>query len=119
MIIMMVSRGNHVNRRRTGMSDEQPSAFLSEPEKARIVGHMNEDHADAVMNYLRVYAGVSDADSAWLTDLDRDGMLLGYRRDGQDHSCRIAFQPPLEDRSEIRARLVDMAATARRKLGEA
>lgn len=98
------------------MADEQHSEFLSEQEKTRMVGHMNEDHADAVMNYLRVFAGVSHADTALLTDLDRQGMTLAYELDGRRRQCTIDFGTPLEDKSQVREKLVQMAQEARERL---
>lgn len=98
------------------MSDEQQSDFLDEQEKARMVGHMNEDHADAVMNYLRVFAGVSNADTALLTDLDRYSMTLAYELDGQQRQCTIEFGSPLADKSQVRETLVHMAQEARERL---
>lgn len=95
---------------------QQTTEFLNERDKARMLDHMNADHADAVMNYLRAFANVSQADSALLTDLDRSGMTLVYELEGQQHRCTIAFENRLADASEIRATLVRMAAEARERL---
>ncbi|MFZ0469262.1 MAG: DUF2470 domain-containing protein [Thiogranum sp.] len=98
------------------MPDEQQSEFLNDRDKARMIEHMNADHADAVMNYLRVFARVNQADSALLTDLDRCGMTLVYEREGHRRHCMIPFDPPLQDASEVRETLVQMAVEAREQL---
>lgn len=98
------------------MNQQQQSEFLNEQDKARMLDHMNADHADAVMNYLRAFAHINQADSALLTDLDRCGMTLVYELEGQRHQCTIAFEAQLQDASEVRQTLVKMAADARERL---
>lgn len=96
--------------------NQQQSDFLSDRDKSRMLDHMNADHADAVMNYLRVFARINQADSALLTDLDRSGMTLMYEIEGQQHQCTIPFEPPLQEVSDVRRTLVQMAVEAREQL---
>jgi putative heme iron utilization protein len=70
--------------------------------------HMNRDHRDAVQLYATRLAGRATGD--WtMAALDRDGFTLveGNR------SARIAFDRPVENETELRAALAEMAHRAR------
>lgn len=84
---------------------------------ARIIEHMNADHADAVLLYVRAFAGQDQATSAQMVDFDAHGMGIDYLKDGGRHSCRVEFAQPLADAGEARAVLVAMVGEARDKLG--
>jgi putative heme iron utilization protein len=98
------------------MNHDAPADFLSNEEKNRMIEHMNEDHFDAVMNFLKVYAGVHNADAVLLSDLDRFGITLVYEQDGSRRQCTVPFEKSLNDKSEIRQTLVNMAQRARGRL---
>lgn len=85
---------------------------------AQIIEHMNEDHADAVLLYVRVFAGRDDADAAWLAGFDASGMNIRYLIDGAEFECRIDFEFPVETTGAVRRMLVEMAAQARDTLGD-
>jgi heme iron utilization protein len=73
-----------------------------------IVGHMNEDHADA----LQLYAGrlLGLAGNAWrMTGIDAEGIDL--RQGGS--VARLSFDTPLKAASEARKVLVALVAKAR------
>jgi hypothetical protein len=80
--------------------------------EAAIVGHMNADHADALVTYCRHYAGV-DAESATMTSVDRMGFRVRARSGDRLQGIRINF--PTEVRSSEQARnvLVGMLRDAR------
>jgi hypothetical protein len=82
-------------------------AGLAESEES-IVGHMNQDHADAV----QLYAGklLGRAGSAWrMTGIDAEGIDL--RQAGQ--VARLTFDAPLSAANEARKVLVALVAKAR------
>jgi putative heme iron utilization protein len=73
-----------------------------------IVGHMNEDHADAVQLYAEKLIGRSAG--GWImTGIDPEGLDL--RRGGE--TARLDFDAPLRDAGEARKVLVALVARAR------
>jgi heme oxygenase (biliverdin-IX-beta and delta-forming) len=87
--------------------DTAPAAELiaAEPD---IVGHMNEDHADAVDLYANGLLG--RAGSGWrMTGIDPEGCDL--RREAT--VARLDFEHPVSDASGARAVLVDLVEKAR------
>jgi len=46
-----------------------------------IVAHMNSDHANAVLDYVRGIAQMLDVTSARLVDIDEQGMLIETQND--------------------------------------
>ena len=89
------------------------NSFLEDAEKIRMIDHMNDDHADAVLNYVKAYAGIVGAESAKLLDITPEGMVVEYNVVTDSNICRIAFEAPLKDKSEVRQTLVAMANDAR------
>ena len=82
-------------------------AGLAEGEEG-IVGHMNEDHADAVQLYAGKLLGLAGSD--WrMTGIDAEGIDL--RQAGR--VARLAFDAPLSAASEARKVLVALVAKAR------
>jgi putative heme iron utilization protein len=85
----------------------------------RIVDHLNEDHADAVLGYARHFGRRPLAQTATLLGLDFAGLDVLVREPTGEHLVRVAFEPPLAAASEAHARLVQMARTARAALPSA
>jgi hypothetical protein len=82
--------------------------------KARILSHMNADHADSLEDYLKFYNGINVApQSAKLVDLNLDSMKIEYR-DGSDafKSSIVKINPPMSSYAESRVKLVAMAEEA-------
>lgn len=73
-----------------------------------IVGHMNEDHGDAVQLYAEKLIGRT-AGGWTVTGIDPEGLDL--RRGGE--TARIDFDAPLKDAGEARKVLVALVARAR------
>ncbi|OTB04566.1 hypothetical protein M426DRAFT_320684 [Hypoxylon sp. CI-4A] len=88
---------------------------LNEAHKARIVEHMNKDHAKEISQYLRAFNGLSAsaARDAQLTDMTLDTMTV--RSLSGTHAVAIA--PPLGSAADARVRLVDMSQRAQQMLG--
>lgn len=78
---------------------------------ARIIAHMNEDHADALRLYCRAYAGVA-ADQATMTTVDRLGLLVRARAGDETRTLRIPFSRPVATPLEARTVLVEMVRAA-------
>ncbi|NEP17001.1 MAG: DUF2470 domain-containing protein [Leptolyngbya sp. SIO4C1] len=74
----------------------------------RICKHMNEDHAEAVLMYAKVYGGSETATAATLQAIDANGMDLRAQVDGQTVPVRVAFDHPLQDAKDAHHTLVEM-----------
>lgn len=84
-----------------------PAPGLADGE-AGIVGHMNDDHADAVQLYAGKLLGLPG--NGWrMTGIDSEGVDL--RLGG--NVARLAFDAPLASASEARQALVGLVAKAR------
>lgn len=79
----------------------------------RICQHMNDDHADAVLLYAKVYGKVADADTAQLLKVDPDGMDVSVHSGEQNATVRIAFDHALQDSEDAHHTLIAMVKAAR------
>jgi len=79
-----------------------------------ILAHMNGDHAEAVLAYARVLAGIPDAESATMTAVDRYGFDMAVRTSGGPRVARLAFPAPVATAEEVRGAMVAMVGLARR-----
>ncbi|GAC1425240.1 MAG: hypothetical protein NVSMB5_19510 [Candidatus Velthaea sp.] len=80
---------------------------------AAICDHMNDDHADAIVTYARVFAKIADAREARMTGMDRAGMNLDVVAEAGTANVRIPFDHELRDADDARDTLIAMArATA-------
>jgi len=83
-----------------------------------ILSHMNADHADALVLYCRVFAGV-DASAATMTAVDRLGFQVIAEVDGGMRGLRIPFSREVRSMGDARAVLVEMVRDARARIGGA
>jgi putative heme iron utilization protein len=74
----------------------------------RICNHMNKDHADAVLTYVKVYGKTENASSAEMIAIDAEGMDLSAQVEGQTVPVRVPFAHPLADAKEAHVVLVEM-----------
>ena len=79
---------------------------------AGIVEHMNRDHADALVEYARHFAG-EPADEATMVAVDRLGFKLRLRRGQRLSSARIAFPREVTTAAQSREVLIAMLKEAR------
>jgi heme iron utilization protein len=79
---------------------------------ASIVEHMNRDHADALVEYARHFAG-EPADEATMVAVDRLGFKLRLRRGQRLSSARIAFPREVTTAAQSREVLIAMLQQAR------
>lgn len=77
-----------------------------------IVAHMNDDHADAVAGYARVFANVPDVRAARIVALDGQSMELAVETASEQIRTNIAFDHVLVDASDARDTLIAMARRA-------
>jgi heme iron utilization protein len=95
------------------MTEADSSLAFSAERLAGAIRHMNDDHADAVLDYARGLAGMAWADSATLTAIDRFGIELVATSGGRAETTRIPFDAPLVDAAQLRPVLVALAQQAR------
>ncbi len=74
----------------------------------RICNHMNKDHGDAVLTYVKVYGKTENANSAEMVAIDAEGMDLAAQVEGQTVPVRVQFERPLANAKEAHVVLVEM-----------
>ncbi len=79
---------------------------------AGIIEHMNRDHADALTEYARHFAG-ERADEATMVAIDRLGFKLRLRQGERLSSVRIAFPREVISAEQSRETLIAMLREAR------
>jgi heme iron utilization protein len=79
---------------------------------AGILEHMNADHAEALVLYCKVFAGV-DAEAATMTGVDRLGFRVRARTGDRLQGLRINFPRQVHSPMEARQVLVEMVKQAR------
>lgn len=87
----------------------RPNPFTAE-EEARIVEHMNLDHADALAVYLADHLGGAPSAGVSMLGIDDEGIDLGL----QEGHYRVPLARTVATPGEARAVLVEMAQRARR-----
>ena len=94
---------------------------LAEPDPlasaaARILEHMNQDHADSVVLYARAFTRAATAEHAVMTAIDRYGFELTVTTpEGVEHA-RIAFAETLTRADDARNTLVALVREAEARL---
>jgi putative heme iron utilization protein len=85
------------------------------PAAAGILQHMNQDHADAVLAYARVLAGIVDAQSATMTAVDRYGFDLAAVTPKGTRVARLEYDggATVDTSDAVRRVLVAMVKRAR------
>jgi putative heme iron utilization protein len=74
---------------------------------ARILAHMNADHADAMIALARKYAGM-EASEAAMTSVDRLGFTLRLKTTEGMKGTRINFLREVKTAGETRTVMVEM-----------
>jgi putative heme iron utilization protein len=87
-------------------------ATLSTDQAAAICAHMNDDHADAIAAYARVYGQVADVRSAAMIRIDTQAMELDVVSATGPIAVRIPFDHELRDSTDARETLIAMARHA-------
>ncbi len=86
------------------------------PDAAGIVGHMNADHAEALVELCHAYAGRGDVTAARMTAVDRYGFEVVADVTGprQQAAFRVGFRTEQAAPDGVRKELVAMLHAARR-----
>jgi putative heme iron utilization protein len=79
----------------------------------RICAHMNDDHAEAVLLYAKVYGKEERATAARMTAIDPEGMDLSVTLASEATTLRIPFERQLTDSEDAHQTLIGMVRQAR------
>ena len=79
----------------------------------RICAHMNDDHADAIVLYAKVFGNTPDATAATMQSIDPEGMNLLAQVNGSETPLRIPFDHTLQDSEDAHQTLIAMVRQAR------
>jgi putative heme iron utilization protein len=80
---------------------------------AGILAHMNEDHQDAMMAYVRAFAKIEGATRATMTAVDRYGFEMRVIVGEKPRVVRLAFEQEVKTTGDVRTAMVAMVKTAR------
>lgn len=104
------------------MSWVRASDFLSaSPDPLRthaagIVDHMNNDHSDALVLYGRAFGDLPEISAARMTAVDRYGFEMTASWPEGERAVRIPFGESLSAPDQVRQKMIEMLATARRSV---
>lgn len=98
------------------MSDS-PEATFSREDVARMVSHMNEDHADSVLAYAQHFGQCRDAAAATLIDVTADVMTLKVVAMNGEKEINIPFEHPLKSGHDVHMTMIKMSKAAKKSLG--
>lgn len=93
----------------------EPDPLAGEP-ATRVIEHMNADHADALLSYVRVFGRV-EAESARMVGVDRYGMdVMATTDEGKKRAVRVVFTEAADTTEAVRNQTVALLREARAKL---
>ena len=79
-----------------------------------IIGHMNVDHAEALVELCHAFTGRDDVLAASMTSVDRYGFeVIANLGPERREALRIGFRSPQDDASSFRKEVIAMLAEAR------
>ncbi len=81
----------------------------------RICKHMNEDHAEAIVLYAKVFGSSPEAETAQLKAIDPQGMDIITQIKGESVPVRVSFDTPLKDAEDAHHTLIEMVKQARKQ----
>jgi putative heme iron utilization protein len=79
----------------------------------RICKHMNEDHAEAIALYAKVYGNQPETEAAQMLSIDAEGMDLSIQIQEKNDTLRIEFDHTLTDSEDAHQTLIAMVRQAR------
>ena len=85
------------------------------PHADRILDHMNDDHADALVSFCQVLGGTPDTDLARMVRVDRYGfdVCATVASTAADRAVRIPFPAPADTPDAVRAAMIALLADVR------
>lgn len=90
-----------------------PIAAAAKP----IMSHVNGDHTDNLIEYLRAFTEVQDATDAQMIGIDRDGFDIEAVTPGGVRTARVPWPARLTERAQVREEMVRLTQQAQAKLG--
>lgn len=85
---------------------------------AHAIEHLNDDHADALLNMAHVMGGCPEATAARCVDADRTGLDLVATTPDGEVDVRVPYDEPIESPGGLRMATVTLAKRARAELGQ-
>ena len=85
---------------------------------ARAIEHLNDDHADALLEMARALGGQPEASAARCVDADRTGLDLIATTPHGETAVRVPYDEPIDGPEGLRKATVKLAQKARAELGE-
>jgi putative heme iron utilization protein len=89
---------------------------LSPEVRDRICAHMNEDHAEAVLLYVKAFGCFPNAISAKMLTIESDAMEIVAIVNGEPVPVHITFDRALENAEDAHHTLIEMVKEARKML---
>lgn len=83
----------------------------------RAIAHLNDDHADALLEMAQALGGHPDATAARCLDADRTGLDLLVQTPTGETAVRVDYDEPIEEPAGLRKATVKLAQKARAELG--
>jgi putative heme iron utilization protein len=83
----------------------------------RAIDHLNDDHADALLEMAQALGGRPEATAARCIDADRTGLDLVVATAAGEVEVRVDYEEPIEGPEELRKATVKLAQKARAQLG--
>jgi putative heme iron utilization protein len=83
---------------------------------ARVLDHMNQDHADSLLLYARAFTRARSPEKAVMTAIDRYGFEMTVTTPEGVGPARLAFEQPIANAQEARTALVALVREAEAKL---
>jgi putative heme iron utilization protein len=94
------------------MKDDDPVSRGAE----RAIAHLNDDHADALLDMVRALGGRPEATVARCLDADSTGLDLLAATPAGDVRVRVLYEEPIEGPEDLRKATVKLAQRARAEL---
>ncbi len=86
---------------------------LSPQVSDRICKHMNDDHAEAVLLYAKVFGNTANATAAQMVSIDPEGMNLLTQTEAGAVPVRVGFDHVLQDSEDAHQTLITMVKQSR------
>src|SRR5688500_6360319 len=87
------------------------------PVAPQIMKHVNDEHVENMIEYLRAFTDVQDATFAMAVAMDRHGMDIEAETPGGKQTRRIGWSEELTERPQVREQMVRLTNEAHAKLG--
>jgi heme iron utilization protein len=84
----------------------------------RAIDHLNDDHADALLDMARAIGGCPEAIAARCVDADSTGVDLVATTAAGEVDVRVPYEEPIDGPEGLRMATVKLAQRARAELGQ-